>query len=483
MTAPRSCPADARALIAIDLGAESCRVSLLRWMEKRPVLTLVHRFPNAPRQTEAGLCWDLAAIESGIDRGLRKAARLAPEGIRSIAVDGWAVDYVRVNPTGEAVDDPFCYRDERTVLSQSRLHQLISAERLRTLTGVQLSRINTLYQLHCDTSRYISYPWLNLPEYILSRLGGRPVAELTNASHTQLLDLTTRTWSKEIFEAAGIPLETAPELVPPGTAVGHLKGSLTELVAFADTLLIAPATHDTASAIAGIPACGEEWAYISSGTWSLVGTIMGTPLNDSHSGLHNFTNLVAAGGRTLFHKSVNGMWLIRQCLEYWMEQGESWVLPDLIAAAELLPPPDALLDVDDPELLFPENMPGRITKQRHARGLPALEEGPRNAPVLAGLIFHSLAARYGSVLSEIAKLTGKTFHRIYIVGGASQNLFLNRLTETATGVPIVRASPESSTLGNFAVQLATLDSVSQGASESEISVWARVLAGASESSL
>lgn len=482
MSALRS-PQDTRALVAIDLGAESCRVSLLRWIADKPDLTLVYRFPNAPRQTEAGLCWDIAAIESGIDKGLRQAATLAPEGIRSIAVDGWAVDYVRVDATGEAVADPFCYRDKRTVASQSRLHEVISAERLRTLTGVQLSRINTFYQLPCDRSECIDLPWLNLPEYILSRLGGRPVAELTNASHTQLLDLKTRTWSEEIFEVAGVPMETAPELVPSGTAVGRLRGGLTELSAFVNTLLIAPATHDTACAIAGIPACDEEWAYISSGTWSLVGTIIDTPLNSGHSRLHNFTNLVAAGGRTLFHKSVNGMWLIRECLEHWMEQGESWSLTDLIAAAELLPPPDVFLDVDDPELLLPGNMPGRINKQRGTLGLPALKEGSRDAPVLAGLIFHSLAARYGSVLSLLAALTGKTFNRIYIVGGASQNLFLNRLAEIATGVPIVRASPESSTLGNFAVQLAMLDSGLQDSSTLEISAWAKVLAGASTNSL
>ena len=268
-------PADSRASIAVDLGAECCRVSLLRWIAGEPVVTLVHRFANAPRMVAGGLHWDLAMIEAGLDHGIRECAAIADEGIRSIAVDGWAVDYVRVDADGRALADPFCYRDERTIKAERALHRKISPERLRELTGVQLIRINTLYKLYADEMQGLpeGSQWLNLPEYILSRWGGARVAEHTNATHTQMVELYQRQWCREIFSAAQLDLAGAAKLVPPGTVVGRLTGPLAELPVLRDTVLIAPACHDTASAIAGIPATGNDWAYISSGTWSLVGAV------------------------------------------------------------------------------------------------------------------------------------------------------------------------------------------------------------------
>ena len=292
-------PGDKRASIAVDLGAESCRVSLLQWIEGKPAITLVHRFANAPRERNGSLYWDLAMIEAGLDDGLRQCAAIAEEGVRSIAGDGWAVDYVRVDAAGRALADPFCYRDERTIKAERWLHRRIGAERLRELTGVQLMRINTLYQLYGDAMQKLpaGSQWLNLPEYILSRWGGARVSELTNATHTQMVDLSSRQWCREIFDAAHLDLATAPAIVPPGTQIGRLNGPLAELPPFGDTMLIAPACHDTASAIAGISATGNDWAYISSGTWSLVGTLLEQPQNDAEVFEDNFTNLGAVGGR------------------------------------------------------------------------------------------------------------------------------------------------------------------------------------------
>jgi rhamnulokinase len=455
---PANIPTDRRALIAVDLGAESCRVSILRWVGGEPAIALVHRFPNAPRIGEDGLRWDFATIEAGLEQGLRQCAAMAGEGVRSIAVDGWAVDYVRLDAQGKAVADPFCYRDERTVEAERSLHRTIPAARIRELTGVQQLRINTLYQLHADAlAGYEPAPWLNLPEYILSRWGGERVAELTNATHSQLIDLGSKSWSPELFGAAGARIGCAAALVAPGTIVGKLSGPLTELPAFRDTLLIAPACHDTASAIAGIPARGNDWAYISSGTWSLVGTLLDEPRNDRAASLENFTNLAAVGGKTCFHKSVNGMWLLRQCLSTWEEQGGRWTVEELTAAAEQVPQPAGLLEVDDPELLLPGNMPLRINLQRQSMGLKPLDERPENAPAFASLIFHSLAARYAAVLRSVARHSGKDLKRLFVVGGASRNAFLNRLVQEATSLEIVRGASESSLLGNFAVQLAALE--------------------------
>jgi rhamnulokinase len=478
-------PADTRASIAVDLGAESCRVSLLRWLGGKPEITLMHRFANAPRETDGGLHWDLEMIEAGLDHGLRQCATMATEGVRSIAVDGWAVDYVRVDGDGKALADPFCYRDERTIKAERALHRKIGPERLRELTGVQLIRINTLYQLYADRMQGLpeGRQWLNLPEYVLSRWGGARVAEHTNATHTQMVELYQRQWCREIFNAAHLDLAAAPKLVPPGTEIGRLSGPLAELQALRDTVLIAPACHDTASAIAGIPAAGNDWAYISSGTWSLVGTVLEQPRNGEAAAEENFTNLGAVGGRICFHKNVNGMWLIRQCMEKWAADGRAWTVPELVAAAEKIPKPQGLLDVDDPDLLLAGRMPQRINAQRGRKGSEVLDERPENAPVFASLIFHSLATRYARVLDRVAFHSGKRLKRLFVVGGASQNDYLNQLTKEATGLELFRGAAESSTVGNFAVQLAVLegsrDAVT-GAYAEQVSRWAGLFVGALE---
>jgi rhamnulokinase len=478
-------PSDKKALIAVDLGAESCRVSLLRWLQGRPSITLVHRFPNAARQVKGGLKWDLRMIERGLDEGLRRCAEIAKEGVRSIAVDGWAVDYVRVDAEGNALDDPFCYRDERTVKAERALHRKIGPERLRELTGIQLLRINTLYQLYADKQQGLpeGRQWLNLPEYMLARWGGARVAELTNATHTQMVELYEPHWSREIFREAGLDLASAPKIVPPGTVVGKLTGALAELPAFKDTTLIAPACHDTASAIAGIAATGNDWAYISSGTWSLVGTLVEQPRNGEAAAEENFTNLGAVGGRVCFHKNVNGMWLIKQCCDAWREQGREWTPAELVEAAELLPKPQGLLDVDEPDLLLAGQMPQRINAQRVRRGQEPLDESAKNAPEFAALIFHSLAARYAKVLDRVSLHSGKTLKRLFVVGGASRNALLNRLTAEATGLELHRGSAESSTVGNFAVQMAALegnrDAVS-GVYAEQVSQWAGMLLKAAD---
>jgi len=478
-------PTDTRASIAVDLGAESCRVSLLRWLDGKASVALVHRFANAPREIDGGLHWDLAMIESGLDEGLRRCAEIATEGVRSIAVDGWAVDYVRLDAEGRPLADPFCYRDERTVKAERSLHRKISPDKLRELTGVQLLRINTLYQLHADVLQGLpeGRQWLNLPEYILSRWGGARVAEHTNATHTGMVELYRRQWCREIFSAAQLDLAGAPKLVPPGTELGKLTGPLSNLAAFRDTALIAPACHDTASAIAGIPATGNDWAYISSGTWSLVGTLVEQPRNGKEAADENFTNLGAVGDRICFHKNVNGMWLIKQCIDKWAADGRVWTVPELVAAAEAVAKPHGLLDVDDPELLLAGRMPQRINAQRSRKGFEVLDESPECAPLFASLIFHSLAARYAKVLDRVALHSGKKLKRLFVVGGGSQNEFLNRLTEEATGLEVFRGSVESSTVGNFAVQMAVLegsrDAVT-GAYAEQVSQWAGLFVTALE---
>jgi rhamnulokinase len=455
------------ARVAVDLGAESCRVSLLRWSENGPRITLVHRIPNGPVAHGDQLRWDLQAIWAGVEEGLRRCAAIAVEGIASIGVDGWATDYVRLDERGRAIGDPFCYRDPRTIAAEQAVHERIDVRRLYALTGLQRLRFNTVYQLYADQVAGIpvAVPWINLPEYLLTLLGGRQVAEYTNATHTGLVSVATGTWCAEVFEAVGLDLAAAPELVAPGTDVGVLQGPLAELPALRATRLIAPACHDTASAIAGIPGATEDSAYISSGTWSLVGALLDRPCNTEQAFAKDFTNQGAVAGQVSFHKNVNGMWLLRQCIEHW---SGAWTVPELIAQADGLAPPDQVFDVDEEDLMLPGDVPGRINEQRRQAGLDPITE----APALTNLILHSLAARYAEVLRDVVEVTGKPLRRISIVGGGSRNGLLNRLTQQATGLEVHCGYMESATVGNFALQLA------QPASKAEIGKWASTLGAA-----
>jgi rhamnulokinase len=286
------------------------------------------------------------------------------------------------------------------------------------------------------------------------------------ATHSQLIDAQTRDWSSEVFAATGLVQEAAPPIVPPGTVVGHTQSG---------AALIAPACHDTASAIASIPDTADDWAYISSGTWSLVGTLLDKPLNGEEVQAADFTNLGAAGGRICFHKNVNGMWLLRQCMLAWAQEID-WTIPELIEAAGRLPAPADLLIVDEPDLLLPGDMPSRINRQLQQRGLRIYDPAAAGAPAMVNLIMHSLAARYREILHSVANLTGKTLHKVYIVGGGSQNALLNRLTAEATGLEVRTGSVESSTVGNFAVQLATLEN--KVADRAAVAHWAQQLSGA-----
>ncbi len=482
-------PTDRRAVVAVDLGAQSCRVSLLRWRPDGPRIKLVHRIPNTPEMQDGHLRWNLAVICEAADEGLRRCAAIAEEGIAAIGVTGWAVDYVRLKPAvgkldpAEPIANPFCYRDPRTGPAMETVHRRISAKRLYALTGIQVLPFNTLYQLFADATADVpgDLRWLNLPEFLLYRWGARPVAEYTNATHTGMVGLGSMHWAGEIFSAAGLDFNAAPEIVPSGSIVGRLHGPLAKLSALRDTLLIAPACHDTASAIAGIPARGDDWAYISSGTWSLVGTLLDKPVAGPRAAQHNFTNEGGAGGKICFLRNVNALWLLDQCIEAWQAAGEQAALETLLASAAKLTAPQTLLDVDDPDLLAPGNMPERISAQldrkraAHGKSLPSPVE-------MTNLILHSLAARYASVLREAETLTGKHFARLFVVGGGSRNDVLNHLTARATGLELICGAQESSTLGNFAVQLAVLEKIDHGdagppgVEHEAVAIWAAVLA-------
>ena len=465
---------DRRARVAIDLGAESCRVSLLRWTNGHAEITEVHRFPNGPVQRGTSVHWPLTSILAGLEDGLRKAAYLATEGIASIAVDGWAVDYVRLGEDGRPLDDPFCYRDERTIASKERADAILLPEQAFQLTGAQPLRINTVYQLLADAPEVANARWICLPEYILHWLGAPRIAEYTNATHTGLVDPTTGAWAWDVFDAFGILVEAAPRIVAPGTRLGPICGDLYDLPPYRETQLIAPACHDTASAIAGIPADLDTTAYICSGTWSLVGTLVSEPIATPNALAARYTNQGAATGGFCFHTNVNGMWLLKQCMEAWNSAGRDVTIAKLIQRAAVCEPA-SVIDVDAEPLLLAGNMPARINEQITAAGHDAIPDIAGNEPRFARVIFESLAARYAVALADLEQMLHRKLDRIHIIGGASRNRLLADLTAQRTGLPVDCGHPESSTIGNFAVQIAACEEPTEELKSESVRRWAGVL--------
>jgi rhamnulokinase len=468
-----------KARIAIDLGAESCRVSLLRWRDDKPEIELIHRIANGPVLRGTSLRWPLQSILQGLEAGLRMAAQAAPEGVASIAVDGWAVDYVRLDADGQPLADPYCYRDQRTISTKERADQIFAPDALFARAGAQPLRINSVYQFLADPGSGIdpNAPWVSFPEYVLYWLGAPRVAEYTNATHSGLLNPHTGDWDAELFKLFGIPLEAAPPVVPAGTVVGSVTGPLAQLDAFRGTQLIAPACHDTASAIAGIGSPLDSGAYIASGTWSLVGALVPHPVLSLDAMRARYTNQGAAAGGFCFHSNVNGMWLIKQCLDSWANDGRPWKIEELVERAANVAPSAGTIDVDAEPLLLDGQMPQRINRELELRGLKQIEDVAGNEPLFARLVFESLATRYADALSDLRALTGRKVSRIHVLGGGSRNRLLTELTAQRTGLPVEIGEPESSTVGNFAVQLATIEANGKKIDSESLRWWAALISG------
>jgi rhamnulokinase len=471
-----------QARIAIDLGAESCRVSLLRWINGQPKIEVIHRIPNGPVHRGDTMRWPLETILAGLGEGLRKAAAAAPEGIASIAADSWGVDYVRLAPDGKPLAEPFCYRDERTVATKEMADKLVGPLELFQRTGALPHRINTIYQLLADPELGFAAgaPWVMMPEYVLSWLGAPRVSEFTHATHTGLVDLRTGGWDSDLFKRLGLSIEAAPPLVRTGTVLGPLKGPLAELPAFRATQLIVPACHDTASAIAAIPFSMASSVYISSGTWSLVGTLAEAPVTTREAFNAGYTNLGAATGDFLLHSLVNSMWILKQCMDGWAAEGRGWGIEELIEKATACET-SGTLNMDAEALLLDSKMPERINTELAQSGQSTIADVAGNEPLFARLIFDSLARRYALSIGSLEQMLGRKMKSIHLLGGASRNKLLVDLTEKHTGLPVHIGHAESTTIGNFAVQLAAAESNGASVGPGAIRKWAGIC-GATDTS-
>ncbi len=439
----------------VDLGAESGRVLLARYDGTGVVLEEVHRFPNRPVQVQGHLYWDVLDLWREMQDGLRKA-RSAAGSLNSVGVDTWGVDYGLFDTEGFLLGQPFHYRDRRTEGIMERVFARIPREEIYAQTGIQFMPINTLYQLAAHIQlqpRLFNYVdrFLMMPDIFHSWLSGERVGEYTNATTTQLWSAREHRWAGEIFEALNIPLRIAPPIVQPGTLLGPLLPELASELG-ASVRVAVPATHDTASAVAAIPASPHEgWAYISSGTWSLVGLELPQPLMREDSTV-TFTNEGGVFGTIRFLKNVMGLWIVQECRRAWEREEQSYSYRELYALAESAPPLTILIDPDEPRFLAPGNMPGKIQAYLAEQQQPP----PETVGAMVRCILESLVLRYREVLTSTEQLAGIPLQRIHVVGGGSQNTMLNQWLADATGLVVIAGPVEATALGNALMQLVAL---------------------------
>ena len=440
---------------AVDIGASSGRVILGRVSRAsgKPgvVLETVHRFPNGVVESDSGLRWDFSALFAEVLTGLAAAAGRAAgrgERITSIGIDTWAVDYGKVNAAGGLVDQPFSYRDSRSRGAVAKVHGRLEPERLYATTGVQFLDFNTIYQLASEADLE-GVQTLLIPDLIAFLLTGERRTEATNASTTGLFDAVAGEWATEFLTALELPVDMFPPLIQPGETIGALLPAVAAQTGLPEgTKVVAVGSHDTASAVVAVPADTQDFAYISSGTWSLVGVELPRPVLSEAGRLANFTNERGVDGTIRYLRNVGGLWLLSECQRSWAAEGRTVSLAGLLEGAAALPAGGPLIDADDPDFTAPDNMPARIRAAAQNRGAHL----PEDPAVIVRCILDSLAAGYARTIGEVQRLADRAVDVVHIVGGGSQNRLLCQLTADATGKPVMAGPVEATALGNVLVQ-------------------------------
>ncbi|UKA49509.1 rhamnulokinase [Arthrobacter sp. FW305-123] len=450
---------------AIDIGASSGRVMLGRVSATSGVaLQTIHRFPNGVVELDGGLRWDFDALFAEVLKGLAAAADVARgngERIVSIGIDTWAVDYGLVNDAGELTTVPFSYRDERSRATVERVHAVIPPEKLYATTGLQYLQFNTVYQLASEPN-LDGVQALLIPDLIAFLLTGQRRTEATNASTTGLFDAVEGKWATDFLDALGLPRNIFPPLIQPGETVGTLLPTILEQTGLpADTTVVAVGSHDTASAVAAVPAQEQHFAYISSGTWSLVGVELNKPVLTEPSRKANFTNERGVDGTIRYLRNVGGLWLLSECQRGWAAQGFTQSLPALLDSAAALPAGGPQINADDPAFTAPDHMPDRIRAAVRNTGAVL----PDRPAAVVRCIMDSLAAGYARTLADAERLTGLSTGVVHIVGGGSQNRLLCQLTADATGKTVIAGPVEATAQGNVLVQARAAGVVTGGLAE------------------
>ena len=442
--------------LAIDLGAESGRVIAGIWNGKKLRLEEIHRFPNRPVQLADTLRWDVLRIWSEVQVGLTVAANKHGKSIVSVGADAWGVDYVLLDRRGEMLGQPFHYRDARTNGVMEKTFRQVPRSEIFAQTGLQFMQLNTLFQLIAarqKTPEVLKQAdcLLFMPDFIHWALCGSRSAEFTIASTSQCLNPVTRTWSTRLLKKLDLPARIFPEVVPPGTNLGSLRSLVAERTGLLGVKVIAPPAHDTASAVAAVPTRNTgraNWAYLSSGTWSLMGVEVNTASLTPRTQELNLTNEGGLDGTYRLLRNIMGLWLVQECKRSFDRHGASYDYGQLAKLAAGAPPLRSLINPDDARFLNPSDMPKAIQDFCRETSQPI----PKSPAQLIRCAYESLALKYRQVLGWLEELTNNRIEVIHIVGGGSQSQILNRFTADACQRPVLAGPVEATAMGNLLVQ-------------------------------
>ena len=460
--------------LAVDLGASSGRHVAGRFDGNRLSLEEVHRFGNGPVSAAGHLYWDLLGLWNHVVQGLRASAGKFGGQIQSVGVCTWGVDFGLLGRGNELLGNPYCYRDSRTEGMLERALEIVPREEIFAYTGVQFMQINTLYQLLA--MRLNSSPLLDVAESLLMvpdlfhwLLSGAKVNEMTEASTSQFFDPRRGNWSTELFERLQLPTRILGTIVAPGTRLGPLLPAVQAASGLSGVEVVVPGSHDTASAVMGVPAASRpgaepDWCYISSGTWSLMGVETPAPVVTPQCQALNFTNEGGVGGTTRLLKNICGLWMVQECRRSWNQAGAAHSWDDLNHLSAASPPLAALVDVDDARFLAPADMPQAIRDYCSRTG----QSPPSSVGAVVRCTLESLAMRYRQVLGWIEELVGRRIETIHIVGGGAQNRALCQMTADACRRRVVAGPIEATAIGNIMMQAVAAGAVSSIAEAREV---------------
>jgi len=442
--------------IAVDLGAESGRVMLAVLNDNKISLNEIHRFSNGPTEENGSLKWDINRLMSEIMTGISKTIK-TEKNIQSIGVDTWGVDFGLIDENGDLIENPYHYRDERNIGMIEKACEILPKEEIYSNTGIQFMPFNSLYQLLAykeqkpEVLKKASKVLL-MPNLIMYYLTGQIAAEYTMASTTQIVDMNKNQWSQKIIDTFELPKDILPEIIHPGHIVGKLKKQLADELGSAEIPVVTVGCHDTASAVAAVPAQdGKNWAYLSSGTWSLLGVELEHAIINDKTFESAFTNEGGVYNTIRLLKNIMGLWLVQQCRAEWLKQGLELNYSQLTEMAANAEPFKAYVDVDQEDFLTMGDMPEKINTYLKSTGQDEINDKGQ----LIRVILESLAVKYKRVLTKIEELTGKEIETLHIVGGGTKNQLLNQLAADATGKKVITGPIEATVLGNILVQAIT----------------------------
>jgi len=439
--------------LAFDLGASSGRAILGTLDNGKITLEELHRFENGPIAVNGRLFWNLLGSFSELKAGLKKAVDRGIE-LSAIAIDTWGVDYAFIDDQGFFTGHPYNYRDPRTETAMDWVFQRVPKDKVYSKTGIQFLSLNTLYQLAAsvrdgDHVLDAADKLLFMPNALTYLFCGNVSAEYSIASTSQIYNATTNDWDWELVDALGLKHSLFPKITPPCTLAGTLLPALQEELKCGPIPVVLVGSHDTASAVAAVPVeGGDEWAYLSSGTWSLLGVELDKPLLTDKALAANYTNEGGVGGKIRFLKNIMGLWIIQECRTEWKRRGHKYTFDEMDEMASKAEPFRSLIDPNDPRFAPPGDMPARIQEYCREKGQPV----PETPGQILRTALESLALKYRQAVDNLEVITGRSIKVLHLVGGGSKNVFLNQFTANAVGRPVVTGPVEATALGNIACQ-------------------------------